>query len=95
MRGGSQDEGHRSAIDIDSEDEAWNKANNAPIEEEDVDPANTQCFGFNVLKVARYLNLLVGLGICVGGVLSLLNVFEMAFDLFLYPGALIMNLFLM
>jgi len=59
------------------------------------DPAATQCFGVNILKAARYANLIVGAALVVIGVMSFLAVFDVISSIFANPGQLILNLYLM
>ena len=61
------------------------------IEEAKID---TTCFGINLLKVARYINLVVGTVMIVFTILYIINFFESFGDLFLHPGRFILNIFM-
>ena len=55
---------------------------------------DTECFGVNILKAARYANLIIGTVLSVLGVFSLINVISNFLDAIFHPGHLIMNLYL-
>ena len=61
------------------------------IEEAKID---TTCFGINLLKVARYINLIVGTVMIIFTVLYLISFIKAIEDLFMHPGRIIINIFM-
>ena len=59
------------------------------------DPKDTEIFGVNILKAARYINLIIGTILSVLGVISLFSVISNFIDAVLYPGHLILNFYCM
>ena len=58
------------------------------------DAADTKLFGYNILKVARLLNMIIGVGLTVCCGFNIVNIFE-AFTIFTNPGKFFLNIFLL
>ena len=61
---------------------------------EDPKPEESTIFGMNVLKVARNINLIGGIGLVAVCVLNLLNLFSSIGELFTEPGLFLLNIYL-
>ena len=72
----------------DNDLEASNKKDSEPT-----DSANTKVFGYNILKVARTINMLVGLGLSVICGFQIFNLFSTFGNLFTNPGSIFLNIF--
>merc|ERR1712150_80514 len=56
--------------------------------------ADTELFGVNILKAARYINLIIGTTLVVVGILSFLNVISAVIEIIVEPGIVILNFYL-
>ena len=56
------------------------------------DAADTECFGFNILKAARMINLIAGTGLTVICGVGVLNIFQSS-NIFKNLGLIILNFF--
>ena len=58
------------------------------------DVSEATCLGFNILKSARYINIIVGVTLIIFSILYVINIFGAVGDLLACPGRLILNLFM-
>ena len=65
-----------------------------PKTKPDTEDADTTCFGVNLIKVARYINVIIGCTLIVSTILYIINIFEVVSNILYNPGRLLLNLFM-